>query len=121
MEKDRRSEPRYKVPLMIHFRPILMDGKKGTWDLAPALNISKSGICFHSTRFFELGVILETKIVSPLLAKPTIYICRVHRAVPIAPESLIYQIAIFVRAGDEKALKEYHDLIAWYDQAQKLR
>lgn len=117
-EENKRREPRIKQPLVVRFRQLVPETDNPVWDVATALNVSKSGICFNTMRQFLSGAQLEVKISNPLLEKESSYRCKVLRSDPSLKLKMFFQTVLIIEEADEQARQAFHQLIEWHLQSE---
>lgn len=114
--KDRRSDERVNVPLVVQFRHLGVH-ESSKWDMSLVQNISKSGLFFHSTFRFQDGQELEVKLHNPHTGTIDHCTCSVVRSVPVKEHCLFCETAVTLKEIFNESLRAYnafmdHALIA---------
>ena len=111
---ERRREPRVRQPYLIHFRQVNPPPLSNEWDIASALNISKTGICFNCTKHYRSGVELEIKISNPLTQTKGVYRCTVVRSDDFNVSRKLYKTVVKLEALDDSAREALYKSIDQY-------
>lgn len=78
-DPKQRRDPRVRKPLIIRFRDPQTDTH---WESAQTLNVSRSGLCFYTSKQYQPKAILEIRMSSIILQKEMDYTCLVVRSFP---------------------------------------
>ena len=108
---DKRKEQRVKMPYVIKFRPQNASQGSGGWDAINPINISKTGICFYTTKQYEPGLILEMLVSNPRLLQESVYLSTVIRSRPSEKLKIFYETVVSIDAIEEDVKKSFYAAI----------
>jgi hypothetical protein len=105
--KNRRSDARVNVPLVVRFRHLGIH-ENSKWDMSLVENISKSGFFFHSTFRFQKGQELEVKLHNPYTGSVDHCTCSVVRSIPVKEHYLFCETAVALKEIFNEDLRAYN-------------
>jgi hypothetical protein len=107
-DPKQRRDPRVRKPLIIRFRDPQTDTH---WESAQTLNVSRSGLCFYTSKQYQPKAILEIRMSSIILQKEMDYTCLVVRSFPSQKIKIFYETAVTVLDMDDASRSAFEQII----------
>lgn len=109
-EGDYRKERRVEYHFVIRIRPVKPSGA-AIWDVSIIRNISRTGVLFYSSNYYDYNADLEIRIKNPIVSEEIICFGRVTRCEPLKDVKDIYSLAVEITTMDPEDRKVYDKTI----------
>ena len=119
LPEEKRRHDRIERPCIIRFRQTKPEVSPVQWDVTTVRDMSKTGILFYSSRYFEPGSELEINLRAPLLTKKSIFWVTVVRCKPTPQIKDYYEIAVSVSKIDEATRGAFDKTIEFFIRKKK--
>ena len=117
--EEKRHHKRIERPCIVRFRQIKPVISPIEWDATTVRDMSKTGILFYSSRYFEPGSELEINLRAPLLTKESIFWATVVRCKLTKEIKDYYEIAVSVSKIDEATRGAFDETIEFFIRKKK--
>ncbi len=112
--EEKRRHKRIERPCIIRFGQIKPRILPVEWDVTTVRDMSKTGLLFYSSHYFELGSELEIKLKTPLRMKESTFWATVVRCKPTPEIKGSYEIAVTVSRIDEATRAAFDETIEYF-------
>lgn len=113
--EEYRGERRIEYHFIIRVKPVKPSGAaagavsdKVVWDVSTVRNISKTGVLFRSSKYYDYNADVEVRIKNPIVSEEIICFGRVARCELLGSIKNVYDVAVEITSMDPKN-KEIYD------------
>lgn len=100
-EGEHRREKRIDYHFVLRARP-LGSSQQTPWDMSTVRNISKTGVLFYSSAYYDYGSEIELRIMNPMLLKEIVCVGKIVRCSLLDNIQNMYSIAVrFIKVDEE--------------------
>ncbi|MCX5667388.1 MAG: PilZ domain-containing protein [Candidatus Omnitrophica bacterium] len=114
-ESDHRGEKRIEYHFIVRIRLVKPSGA-AAWDVSTIRNISKTGLLFYSSNYYDHNADVEARIKNPIIPEEIICLCKVVRCELLKNMKDIYSVAVEItemapesREAYDKTIKLFMD------------
>ena len=105
-ESGYRREKRVEYHFMVRIRPVRPSGA-AVWDVSTVRNISKTGVMFYSSNYYDYNADVEVRIKNPIISEEIICFGRAVRCELLKDIKNIYSVAVEITAMNPEGKEAY--------------
>jgi hypothetical protein len=119
-EGDHRGEKRIEYHFTVRIRPVRLSGA-AAWDVSTIRNISKTGVLFYSSNYYDYNADVEVRIKNPIIPEEIICLCKVVRCELLKDMKNIYRVAVEITAMGPEDREAYDKTIKLFlDRSERI-
>ena len=120
-ESDHRGGKRIEYHFIVRISPV-GPGVPAAWDISTIRNISKTGVLFYSSKYYDYNSDVEVRIKNPIIPEEIVCLCKVARCELLKDMKNIYSVAVKI-TGMDQANREVYDktLKLFIDRSERPR
>jgi len=107
---DYRREKRVEYHFMVRIRPVRPSGA-AVWDVSTIRNISKTGVLFYSSNYYDHNADLEVRIKNPITPEEIICLGKAVRCELLKDMKNIYSVAVEITEINPEGVEAYDKTI----------